>query len=649
MSEVAEEMKNRLPFSRTEAFETGLKKYSPTIPEEGLASKLTDGLIPSAGVNYSVNKRDEKTPQSEATHLATNFNVDVTINPEQYLPRVKRLYIQYTQDKIENKQKYIDFPKWVEIDLSRKISAQVDMEPRQENLFIKKIGASLEKNIKNIISDFEEAKESDNIINLNFSSDWGKGGIDVSYKQENIPLDKTRKTKRIGFNQELGPFDISGKGYTLPGTDNRGVSVRVDSGSFGARYAQDRRGGNISRQLSGSVKPNKNLKISGEYDWNKTNKEYNLGFENTKTGTGGSATLTNTPELNALKLSLSQKLFGNTKFNLGLEDTKYKYDDSRTRQYTGGFDTSLLGGNTTLGGEVTYTPSTDKLPSDTKGRFSLKHRFDDGGEVKSRVELPTDTEKQLVSVEHNPESWSDGVIGVPEKENEIENKLPPESFIEPSYDDGGTGSYSVWGDDALDSLPDSVLDLRVKLKGGKTKTLRDLGVKYYSELNRLGGQAFEGGDKKVKGSDLSLGKYNDPNVTWMAGEIQQILGKNFGRITAQNDFFHHFGKVNRSGKTMLYYDTPSGKKSGHLKGVKLDFTVYNNRGRKATKKEYERKMSILIDNFKDKYNLINGVDFKFHPNVDHSGSKNRHHDLLFKESGLQKIRAIRERRKGLKN
>ena len=60
-------------------------------------------------------------------------------------------------------------------------------------------------------------------------------------------------------------------------------------------------------------------------------------------------------------------------------------------------------------------------------------------------------------------------------------------------------------------------------------------------------------------------------------------------------------------------------------------------------------MSILIDNFKDKYNLINGVDFKFHPNVDHSGSKNRHHDLLFKESGLQKIRAIRERRKGLKN
>ena len=101
---------------------------------------------------------------------------------------------------------------------------------------------------------------------------------------------------------------------------------------------------------------------------------------------------------------------------------------------------------------------------DKKGYAGLKLKFDDGG----FVELPTDIEKQLVSVEHNPGSWKTGEFE--EKELNV---------------------------DIMDILPESVLDLRVKTEKFGDKTLRDLGVKYYSELSRLGGQAFKGGQKKV--------------------------------------------------------------------------------------------------------------------------------------------------------
>jgi hypothetical protein len=71
-----------------------------------------------------------------------------------------------------------------------------------------------------------------------------------------------------------------------------------------------------------------------------------------------------------------------------------------------------------------------------------------------------------------------------------------------------------------------MLSTRVKLKSGATKTLQELGVKTYQDLEHLGGQAFAGG-------------YNDPSTTYIGGLIQKEMGPNFDRITGQNDKYHH--------------------------------------------------------------------------------------------------------------
>jgi hypothetical protein len=252
------------------------------------------------------------------------------------------------------------------------------------------------------------------------------------------------------------------------------------------------------------------------------------------------------------------------------------------------------------------------------------------------VELPTDIEKQLVSVEHNPGSWKTGEFE--EKELNV---------------------------DIMDILPESVLDLRVKTEKGD-KTLRDLGVKYYSELSRLGGQAFKGGqrkwDKDYLGTDsIDLGRYNDPDVTWMAGEIQKSLPNKFGRVTAQNDEFHHTGEVNRpfidpsaTGDyedtkskehkvPMTYYDyqkqryrsgNKSAKPSGHLKGTKLDFTYKTNKV-----KDYKKYTKDLIKKLKNNYGLEENKDYSITKYFKHGTGI--HVDIGFTDNGLKKVNTMR--------
>ena len=177
-----------------------------------------------------------------------------------------------------------------------------------------------------------------------------------------------------------------------------------------------------------------------------------------------------------------------------------------------------------------------------------------------------------------------------------------------------SGLFDATGDNKklMDTLPESVLKLRVKLAGGKTTTLQDLGVTTYSELNEKGGQAFAGGQ---------FGKFNDPNVTFMAGEIQDILGGAYNRTTAQNDSYHH---------------GPYSKKymSEHLQGIKLDFTINGN---------YNSEVKKLVSEMKSRYGLNEPSDFKIVRNFKHGTGK--HVDIKFTKSGREKVLRIREERK----
>tara|TARA_R100000808_G_scaffold1279_8_gene6007 strand:- start:2789 stop:3901 length:1113 start_codon:yes stop_codon:yes gene_type:complete len=248
-------------------------------------------------------------------------------------------------------------------------------------------------------------------------------------------------------------------------------------------------------------------------------------------------------------------------------------------------------------GEASIGASTSG--GNKEGYARLKLKFDEGG----FVELPTDIEKQLVSVEHNPGSWKTGEFE--EKELNV---------------------------DIMDILPESVLDLRVKTEKFGDKTLRDLGVKYYSELSRLGGQAFKGGQKKwdkdYLGTDsIDLGRYNDPDVTWMAGEIQKSLPNKFGRVTAQNDKFHHGS----------YYDDR--KKAGkppsrHLRGTKLDFTYKTNKV-----KDYKKYTKDLIKKLKNNYGLEENKDYLITKDFEHGTGI--HVDIGFTDNGLKKINTMR--------
>jgi hypothetical protein len=200
--------------------------------------------------------------------------------------------------------------------------------------------------------------------------------------------------------------------------------------------------------------------------------------------------------------------------------------------------------------------------------------------------------------------------GLPTHTTKPSSSIIPSTQL-PEYGVGATGDNKK----LMDTLPESVLKLRVKVAGGETTTLQDLGVTTYSELNEKGGQAFAGG---------KFGKFNDPNVSFMAGEIQDILGGAFNRTTAQNDSYHH---------------GPYSKKymSEHLQGIKLDFTINGN---------YNSEVKKLVSEMKSRYGLNEPSDFKIVRNFKHGTGK--HVDIKFTKSGREKVLRIREERKKLR-
>lgn len=155
-----------------------------------------------------------------------------------------------------------------------------------------------------------------------------------------------------------------------------------------------------------------------------------------------------------------------------------------------------------------------------------------------------------------------------------------------------------------DALPDFVKQTRVKDSDGKTRTLSDMGVNNYSELQAKGGQAFEGG-------------HNDPATLYATAMIQQSLGDNFGRMTAQNDRYHNA-------------NSPT---SGHTKGNKSDFTVKG-----ISYEEANQRTKALMT----QKGLVEGEDFKTINEAANPSKKSTgdHIDFKLTESGKAKMNAI---------
>ena len=154
-----------------------------------------------------------------------------------------------------------------------------------------------------------------------------------------------------------------------------------------------------------------------------------------------------------------------------------------------------------------------------------------------------------------------------------------------------------------DAMPDLVKQVRVKDSSGKTRTIADMGISNYSDLQAKGGQAFEGGK-------------NDPATLYAAALVQQELGDNFDRVTAQND----------------RYRNEKSPRSGHTKGNKFDFTVKNISYAEANK----RTKALMA-----KHGLQEGVDFSTIDEAANPSAKatGAHIDMRLTESGQAKMQA----------
>ena len=154
---------------------------------------------------------------------------------------------------------------------------------------------------------------------------------------------------------------------------------------------------------------------------------------------------------------------------------------------------------------------------------------------------------------------------------------------------------------ATDILPPSVLNMRVKASNGQTTTVGAMGITTYSDLQRKGGQAFSGG-------------YNDPNTTWITSKIQEDLGDNFNRVTAQNDQYHQ----------------RNAPRSRHTKGSKTDFTVSG-----ISEAEGHRRTSEMLTR---KYGLTEGKDFKMISSPHGTG---KHIDFELTDTGRSRVESLR--------
>lgn len=171
-----------------------------------------------------------------------------------------------------------------------------------------------------------------------------------------------------------------------------------------------------------------------------------------------------------------------------------------------------------------------------------------------------------------------------------------------AYESIKTSAAVMFGQD--EKIPPELLNTRVKASDGTTKTLSDLGVSTYGELKKKGGQAFAGGD-------------NDAATLYATSLIQQGMGDNFDRITAQNDLYHA-------------KNSPS---SSHTKGNKTDFTVKGMSGADA-----DRRTAEILEN----YGLQRGIDFNTINEYDKPSAKatGGHIDFKLNESGRAKIAKV---------
>ena len=160
----------------------------------------------------------------------------------------------------------------------------------------------------------------------------------------------------------------------------------------------------------------------------------------------------------------------------------------------------------------------------------------------------------------------------------------------------GAQAGAVGGD-----LPKSVLDMRIKTSEGETKTVGQLGIKSYADLQTKGGQAFAGG-------------YNDPNTTWLTSKIQENLGENFDRVTGQNDLYHPRRSPN----------------SRHTSGVKTDFTVKG-----ISEREGHSRTSEMLA---QKYGMTEGKDFKM---ISKPHGTGKHIDFELTGEGRARVETIR--------
>lgn len=171
------------------------------------------------------------------------------------------------------------------------------------------------------------------------------------------------------------------------------------------------------------------------------------------------------------------------------------------------------------------------------------------------------------------------------------------------YDLAKTGydKGKAWADGAISN---TAKGLRVKASDGSTKTLDQLGISSHADLQSKGGQAFQGG-------------YNDPTTLFATSLIQNGMGENFDRVTAQNDAYHNA-------------KSPG---SDHTKGTKTDFTVKGMTGKEADQKTAE----IMA-----KWGLQKGIDFETINEYDKPSAKatGGHIDFKLKEAGQAKIAQI---------
>lgn len=166
-----------------------------------------------------------------------------------------------------------------------------------------------------------------------------------------------------------------------------------------------------------------------------------------------------------------------------------------------------------------------------------------------------------------------------------EGKTPPIQGVDPKTGD----------------LPPSVQNMRVKDSNGNTRTIKEMGISNYNELQTKGGQAFSGGA-------------NDPNTTYIGSKIQEKMGDSFNRVTGQNDEYH---------------STRRAENTSHRAGDKLDIT-FNNMSLKDGHKAISEHLSSM--------GLEEGKDFKI---ISERHGTGDHVDFKLTNDGKKKVEGMR--------